>query len=806
MMINKNKKQGISLIVLLITIAVILIILTVVVISVDNVSNNAKLAAFASDLSTIEDLTTAYYMENSTFPVSSDEQNALSKSELLTKVGDENKTKFSEELELNNDNDATNDYLSEFYVIDLNKLDIESSKRGVLKDEDEKDVYVVAYPSMNIYYVKGVKAKDDIYFSLSSKLTNRVKLDEDMTYKSDNSTTVQSIEGLTVKKITKGWTNSIGIYVQANLDSDEELYLEATGVENKKLITNVGNNEFSFDDLSQVNGFTQDESTNFKNMAQNNKKIIFTKKKASTEIGKIEVDMSNYETTLPTYSIDSTAIIYSEEYNMIPFTVADSISGVKEVRYEYLTKYDESGNLTNYYTNVNEYDIEYLKTKGKRAIPDKNGNITLKIDKDIQGIQLIVIDKAGNVLSKNNNDQILAIGMYNEPNNVYIGLDLKENSDNLLAYSVVLINQNGISTLEVQTSIDGVTYSESKVITVNSTSSEKLKIIEEKEENLGKIKFLKVIATDNNALVKNKITRIFKLSDKNSLDIGKITNESKTFNLKSKGVYYNPVVPSGFAPINEGNAIWGSADGWNNGLVIRDEIGNEFVWVPVESTTEEEFKNKFVTYPFSLTEEEFKNYSEKIDDEFNDMQTSVKNNGGFYISRYEISDTGLNGEFVISSKPRVSPLGGKTIDEAKLISRSMYPNLNRITDFGLSSDLTNNTGVISTLIYGRQWDAALKFIEKDYIDYPLNSQDKGNYNTSSVQNTGSNSNYNFKNIYDMAGNLYEWTMELNGGDAVARGGSYLTVAANTPASYRNSTFDSGNIAQYGFRVALYINN
>ena len=268
----------------------------------------------------------------------------------------------------------------------------------------------------------------------------------------------------------------------------------------------------------------------------------------------------------------------------------------------------------------------------------------------------------------------------------------------------------------------------------------------------------------------------------------------------------NPVVPAGFSPINEGNAIWGSADGWNNGLVIRDEIGNEFVWIPVESTSEEDFTNKFVTYPFSLTEEDFATYSETIDDEFTDMQTSVKNNGGFYISRYEISDTGEENETVISSKAGVSPLGGKTIDEAKLISRSMYPNLNKITEFGLSSDLTNNTGCISTLIYGRQWDSALKFIEKDYLDYPLNSQDKGNYNTSSVQNTGSNSNYKLKNIYDMAGNLYEWTMELNGVDAVARGGSYLTVAVNTPASYRNSTFDYGNIAQYGFRVALYINN
>lgn len=86
---------------------------------------------------------------------------------------------------------------------------------------------------------------------------------------------------------------------------------------------------------------------------------------------------------------------------MVPINVSDADSGIKEVRYEYLSKYDGNGNLQNYYPNINEYDIDYLKSKGRRAVADKNGNITLKIDKDIQGIQLIVIDKAGNVLSKN---------------------------------------------------------------------------------------------------------------------------------------------------------------------------------------------------------------------------------------------------------------------------------------------------------------------------------------------------------------------------------------------------------------------
>ena len=804
--INKNKNKGISLIVLLVTIAVMLILLTVIVISVDNVSNNSKLSAFATDLSTIEDLTSTYYMQNNSFPVKTESGKEINdmimtQRDLLNKVGNENKDNFIEELQLNNDYNDESDDLGEYYPIDLSKLDIGSSKRGIAKDGDTQDIYVVSYPSMNIYYIKGVKAKKDIYFSLSSKLTNRVKLNKDMAYKSDSTTSIQSIEGLTVKKMTKSWTNSMGIYVQANLNKDEDIYLEATNVEKKKLITNEGNNEFSFNDLSEVNGFTLEESNTFKNSTQSSKKIIFTKQKGTDVLGKIEIDMSNYETDLPTYSINPLNIVYSEEYNMVSFKVGDSTSGVKEVRYEYLNKYNEKGDLQNYYSNISEYDEEYLKLKGKKAIADKDGNIALKIDKDIQGIQLIVIDKAGNVLSRNNSEEALKIGLYNESDDMYIGLNLKENTEKTLSYSIILVNKNGISNLEIQTSSDGINYSDPKVINVNSSATENIKIISDKQENLGKVKSLKITAIDNST-TKNKNTRIFKLDSKNNLDIGKITDESKTFNQKTTGTYYNPIVPKGFAPINEDDAIWGSSDGWNNGLVIKDENGNEFVWIPVESSNDEEFENKFITYPFNLSQEEFKNYFETTDQEFSEMKASVKKNGGFYIARYEM--TKESSSDIIMSKSNIIPLNSLNFDQVKSLARSMYPNLNRISDFGLSSDLTNNTGVISTLMYGRQWDATLKFIEKDYPDYPLSSNEI--YNSNTVSPTGSDINFKVKNICEMAGNLSEWTMELNGDYPVLRGGSFLTNFADGCASLREYNINPGYIYQCGFRVALYINN
>lgn len=53
--------------------------------------------------------------------------------------------------------------------------------------------------------------------------------------------------------------------------------------------------------------------------------------------------------------------------------------------------------------------------------------------------------------------------------------------------------------------------------------------------------------------------------------------------------YYNPVIPVGFKTVPTRDASWRSTngiqvDGWNDGLVIEDSQGNQFVWVPVDGT------------------------------------------------------------------------------------------------------------------------------------------------------------------------------------------------------------------------------
>ncbi|MBQ9013665.1 MAG: hypothetical protein IJ094_08970 [Bacilli bacterium] len=799
-----NKKSGISLIVLIITIGVMLILLSIIIVSVSNVSSNAKLSAFASDLSTVEDLTSAYFMQNNSFPTKTENENALNQGEILSKVGTENETAFIEELQLNSDlNDL--DELGEFYIIDLTKLDVSSSKKG-LEENGENDVYAVSYPSMNIYYLKGEKVKRNMYFSLSSKLTKKVKIDQDMTYSSDNTTTVQSIDGLTVKKINKGWTNTLGIYVQANLASDEELYLQPTGVTKKKLNTVEGNNQFNFNDLAEVVGFTAEESTTFKNAS--NKKLIFTKNKNNVEIGKIEVDMSNYETVLPLYTIDASNVKYFDEYNTVSFNVTDSLSGIKEVRYEYLTKFDEFGSIVSYYSGITEYENAYLQSKGKRAIPDKNGNIKLKVDKEIQGIQLIIIDKAGNILRTNNQDQILTIGLYNGPSDIYIGLNLVENTDKKYSANYLLLNNNGISEIRIQTSNDGKNYSEVKTINVNSTSSETKKIVSDIQENLGKIKTVKVKAYDNSESKKN-YTRIFKVGEKNTLDIGKITNQTLTYNLKTEGTYYNPVIPAGFAPINEGDAIWGTADGWSYGLVIRDEIGNEFVWIPStesEYAKDYSFQNNYSAASSNTSEDSFlSNLDETLD---------VKKYGGFYIGRYEATTP----DGTESTRTNTSAI--PTCQKGKTV----WTNISQINSKASAESMYTgeNSSVQSGLLTGKAWDRTCHWIE-DYIktinpNSTLNdSRYYGNYNDSQTpantgtyeqnekQLSGANDNWKIKNIYDLAGNTWEWTYESFLSYRICRGGGCYNSGSSYPVSYRDGYADpSGGVETTGFRVRLYI--
>ena len=175
-------------------------------------------------------------------------------------------------------------------------------------------------------------------------------------------------------------------------------------------------------------------------------------------------------------------------------------------------------------------------------------------------------------------------------------------------------------------------------------------------------------------------------------------------------------------------------------------------------------------------------------DEYKAMIESVSKYGGFYIGRYELSGT--------VTEPTEKP--GKTL------TKTDWYNLYNACR---SSKLQASDKVKTQMIWGCQWDVTMNWLissgAKTSDEVNKDSSTWGNYNNynaannytegtagyeknaGSPQNTGSSENWKANNIYDLAGNVWEWTQEAGGTSRRAgRGGCYNLHGSGYPASNR----------------------
>ena len=240
--------------------------------------------------------------------------------------------------------------------------------------------------------------------------------------------------------------------------------------------------------------------------------------------------------------------------------------------------------------------------------------------------------------------------------------------------------------------------------------------------------------------------------------------------------------------------------------------------------------------------------------DYQEMRTSVIKNGGFYIGRYE---AGVEGDTPRTDK--ANETSTMVVQRDKIpynyvgwgSSRSNYEDNitwdNKNQGKGalyLSKHMYDgkDVGITPTLCYGIQWDATLAFIGDE--NYNKDSTSKGNYYNNawtidretakyttrpysdttwtSISNetnktktktasegilltTGASEDFKTKNIYDLAGNVYEWTKEAGTSNyRLIRGGYSGGDGAYLPASYRFGDYPNYCNSNVGFRPALYI--
>ena len=196
-------------------------------------------------------------------------------------------------------------------------------------------------------------------------------------------------------------------------------------------------------------------------------------------------------------------------------------------------------------------------------------------------------------------------------------------------------------------------------------------------------------------------------------------------------------------------------------------------------------------------------------DEYKEMIESVSKYGGFYIGRYELSGT--------VTEPTEKP--GKTL------TKTDWYNLYNACR---SSKLQASDKVKTQMIWGCQWDVTMNWLissgAKTSDEVNKDSSTWGNYknyntannytegtegyekNAGSKQNTGSSENWKANNIYDLAGNCWEWTQEAGSTDGRAyRGGYYNGYGSSYPASA--CSFNNPDLNNYdNRRFSSHFNN
>ena len=219
---------------------------------------------------------------------------------------------------------------------------------------------------------------------------------------------------------------------------------------------------------------------------------------------------------------------------------------------------------------------------------------------------------------------------------------------------------------------------------------------------------------------------------------------------------------------------------------------------------------------YKVSEDSMLDFLLRQQTDFKKMINSVEKYGGFYIGRYETGN--LSKEQVVVQKGNTD-IGSQTW-------YAMYEKCKTLSD--------NNNNIETGMIWGNQWDRTMMWLmecnakdettgksKEEVID---DSKSWGNYSNATFTYTNSSGSTTTKNsgsgtriptgsteytkannIYDLAGNVTDWTMEaFLTSLRVSRGGYYILSGTDLPASIRRYDYPTTSSSYPGTRAILYI--
>ena len=329
------------------------------------------------------------------------------------------------------------------------------------------------------------------------------------------------------------------------------------------------------------------------------------------------------------------------------------------------------------------------------------------------------------------------------------------------------------------------------------------------------------------------VARKYKQFEKLTLDkLNTSFTENKTFQDPKGNII---TVPTGFKIVstNDTNSNTNAVPTVDQGIVIEDATsgataGSQFVWIPVGTITKADGTTvniKLNRYTFNYSTGTERAYSgSDVEEDANDPSTlkniegksiaknitnfknSVKENGGYYIGRYEARTT--------------TPRNDKGNDLTQITEKGTDQVYNYVTQQQAAEQaqgMYTSNNFTSDLMNSYAWDTATLFLQNCGTNKKYSI--KNSLNTLLSQ-TGTNALTEINkidkqcNVYDMASNVFEWTTETSSESSypcVDRGGSYSPSGLYVGEYYVNFTcgrYDdstSDGFRSIGFRPLLYVN-